>query len=247
MRVPSGRPSHTRLLLTGPYQEQYATTARDNGQFTLSALAHLHARPRWLRMQLWLTPVSRLSILLSHNVPAGQYILEAQNIDYTFSLVSHHTQVPHGDSPPSQPSRLSHRPPLYPALCPSQYRVDISSVRDKISITLHTPASLLNPTQPATRTGYPLTLTPIAHNTYFQHREPFSPLSLLKQPMALMMLFMLVMVIAVPRMMGGMSDEEKREMAQMQQTMSLQGLLGKMEKKANEVKESTGRDRRLRD
>lgn len=126
-----------------------------------------------------------------------------------------------------------------------QYRVDISAVRDKISITLHTPASLLNPTQLATRTGYPLTITPIAHNTYFQHREAFSPLSLLKQPMALMMLFMLVMVVAVPRMMGGMSEEEKREMAAMQSSMSITGLLGKMEKKANEV--STGRGGRLRD
>ena len=129
-----------------------------------------------------------------------------------------------------------------------QYRVDISSVRDKISITLHTPASLLSPTQPASRAGYPLTVSPIGHNVYFQHREPFSPLGLLKQPMALMMLFMLVMVVAVPRMMGGMSDEEKREMAQMQQSMSLQGLLGKMEKKAAEMKEpSRERAGRLRD
>ena len=126
--------------------------------------------------------------------------------------------------------------------------MDISAVRDKISITLHTPASLLNPTQPATRTGYPLTIAPIGHNTYFQYREPFSPLSLLKQPMALMMLVMLVMVVAVPRMMGGMSDDEKREMAQMQQSMSIQGLLGKMEQKAHEVTAGTGRDRaRLRD
>ena len=36
VRVPNGRPSHTRLLLTGPYQEQYATSTRDNGQFALS-------------------------------------------------------------------------------------------------------------------------------------------------------------------------------------------------------------------
>ena len=132
-------------------------------------------------------------------------------------------------------------------LCPrfscTQYRVDISAVRDKISITLHTPSSLLNPTQPPTRSGYPLTLIPLAHNSYFQHREPFSPLSLLKQPMALMMLFMLVMVVAVPRMMGGMSDDEKREMAQMQQSMSMQGLLGRMEKKVNDVKDNTIRER----
>ena len=122
-------------------------------------------------------------------------------------------------------------------------------MRDKISITLHTPSSLLNLTQVPTRSGYPLLLTPLGHNAYFQKREAFSPLSLLKQPMALMMLLMLVMVVAVPRMMGGMSPEEQREMAQMQQTMSLTGLLGKMEKKANEVKESsTGRGQgRIRD
>ena len=129
-----------------------------------------------------------------------------------------------------------------------QYKVDISAVRDRISITLHTAASLLNPTQLATRVAYPLTLQPIGHNAYFQHREPFSPLSLLKQPMALMMLFMLVMVVAVPRMMGGMSEEEKREMAQMQSNMSIQGLLGKMEKKVAEVKAGDGGSRaRLRD
>ena len=39
VRIPSGRPSPTRLILTGPYQEQYATSARDNGQFILSVSA----------------------------------------------------------------------------------------------------------------------------------------------------------------------------------------------------------------
>ena len=183
--------------------------------------------------------------MCSHDVPAGQYMLEALNIDYTFSLVTNtHIRQP----TPTQPAlpAESHCQTASTLLLLQQYRVDISAVRDKISITLHTPASLLNPTQPPTRTGYPLNITPIAYNTYFQHREPFSPISLLKQPMALMMVFMLVMVVAVPRMMGGMSDEEKREMAQMQQSMSLQGLLGKMEKKANEVKESGSRGR-LRD
>ena len=45
VRIPNARPSYTRLLLTGPDQQQYVTSTRDNGQFLLLANC-THPTPR---------------------------------------------------------------------------------------------------------------------------------------------------------------------------------------------------------
>ena len=98
-------------------------------------------------------------------------------------------------------------------------------------MSLHTPTSTLSPTALPTRVAYPLSIHALAATSYFTPREPFNPMSILKQPMALMVVGMLVMTIVVPRMMGGMSEEEKREMAQMQSSMSISGLMKNVESK----------------
>jgi len=120
------------------------------------------------------------------------------------------------------------------------YKVDISvKVKNKISVSLHTPNSALNPGLPFTKTSYPLQISPISSANYFQLREGFSLSSLLKQPMALMMVFTLVMVVLMPRMMGNMNEKEKEEMARMQNSFSLTGVMKNLEKKVKETKQQT--------
>jgi len=110
----------------------------------------------------------------------------------------------------------------------------------KITASLHTVATQLNPAQKQTRVNYPLSLAPIEKMVYFTPRDSFDAFSLLKQPTTLMMLVTLVMVFVVPRMMGNMSDDEKREMAAMQSNLSLTGLLGKLENTVKETTQATG-------
>ena len=72
MRVPNGRPSNTRLLLTGPRHDQYATSMRDSGHFTLSdstpltqstgRTGHCHNRHRQHHTRIsWLWLMSTVS------------------------------------------------------------------------------------------------------------------------------------------------------------------------------------------
>jgi hypothetical protein len=114
----------------------------------------------------------------------------------------------------------------------SQYRVDISTkVKHKISVSTHTAAASLNPLIIPTKVAYPLSIAPLQTLSYFQAREGFNLMSLLKQPMALMMLFTVAMVVIMPRMMNNMDDKEKEEMLKMQSSMSLTGIMKNMEKK----------------
>ncbi|XAR70999.1 hypothetical protein NMG60_11028068 [Bertholletia excelsa] len=55
-----------------------------------------------------------------------------------------------------------------------------------------------------------LVLEPLREEQYYEIREPFSIMSLVKSPMGLMIGFMLVMVFLMPKLMENMDTEEMR-------------------------------------
>lgn len=61
---------------------------------------------------------------------------------------------------------------------------------------------------------YPLELKPAAFAQYFQAREKFSILDMLKSPMVLMMVLPLVILLILPKMMNPNDPELKKEMEQ---------------------------------
>ncbi|XP_021769376.1 ER membrane protein complex subunit 7 homolog [Chenopodium quinoa] len=65
-----------------------------------------------------------------------------------------------------------------------------------------------------------LALEPLREEYYYEKREPFSPLSLVKSPMGLMVGFMLLVVFVMPKLMENMDPEEMR---QAQEQMRSQG------------------------
>ncbi|XP_021738995.1 ER membrane protein complex subunit 7 homolog [Chenopodium quinoa] len=65
-----------------------------------------------------------------------------------------------------------------------------------------------------------LALEPLREEYYYEKREPFSPLSLVKSPMGLMVGFMLIVVFVMPKLMENMDPEEMR---QAQEQMRSQG------------------------
>ncbi|CAO2816920.1 unnamed protein product [Amaranthus hypochondriacus] len=66
-----------------------------------------------------------------------------------------------------------------------------------------------------------LALEPLSEEDYYEKREPFSPLSLVKSPMGLMVGFMLLVVFVMPKLMENMDPEEMR---QAQEQMRSQGV-----------------------
>ncbi|XP_068637740.1 ER membrane protein complex subunit 7 homolog [Aristolochia californica] len=78
------------------------------------------------------------------------------------------------------------------------------------------------------RTLSELVLEPLREEQYYDKREPFSPMALLKSPMGLMMGFMLIVVFLMPKLMENMDPEEiKRAQEEMrsQGVPSLSNLL----------------------
>ncbi|XP_062164769.1 ER membrane protein complex subunit 7 homolog [Alnus glutinosa] len=66
-----------------------------------------------------------------------------------------------------------------------------------------------------------LVLEPLREEQYYEIREPFSVMSLVKSPMGLMMGFMLVVVFLMPKLMENMDPEE---MKRAQEEMRSQGV-----------------------
>ncbi|KAL2926516.1 ER membrane protein complex subunit 7-like protein [Bienertia sinuspersici] len=72
-----------------------------------------------------------------------------------------------------------------------------------------------------------LTLVPLREEYYYEKREPFSLLSLVKSPMGLMVGFMLIVVFVMPKLMENMDPEEMRQaQEQMRSQGGLASLLG---------------------
>ncbi|KAH9608800.1 hypothetical protein KSS87_005506 [Heliosperma pusillum] len=55
-----------------------------------------------------------------------------------------------------------------------------------------------------------LSLEPLREEIYYEKREPFSPMSLLKSPMGLMVGFMVIVVFVMPKLMDNVDPEEMR-------------------------------------
>ncbi|AQK81846.1 ER membrane protein complex subunit 7-like protein [Zea mays] len=74
-----------------------------------------------------------------------------------------------------------------------------------------------------------LVLEPLKEEQYYEVREPFSVMSLLKSPMGLMVGFMVLMVFVMPKMMENIDPEEmKQAQEQMRNNpVSLSGLLAR--------------------
>ncbi|KAL9231497.1 hypothetical protein vseg_006722 [Gypsophila vaccaria] len=66
-----------------------------------------------------------------------------------------------------------------------------------------------------------LSLEPLREEYYYEKREPFSIMSLVKSPMGLMVGFMVIVVFVMPKMMENMDPEE---MKQAQEQMRSQGV-----------------------
>ncbi|KAL9266424.1 ER membrane protein complex subunit 7-like protein [Drosera capensis] len=66
-----------------------------------------------------------------------------------------------------------------------------------------------------------LILEPLREEQYYEVREPFSPMSLVKSPMGLMVGFMLLVVFLMPKLMENMDPEEMRRA---QEEMRSQGV-----------------------
>ncbi|CAA7032903.1 unnamed protein product [Microthlaspi erraticum] len=94
----------------------------------------------------------------------------------------------------------------------SPVRVDVSARhRGKVQATLtETRRSLTE-----------LVLEPLAEERYFEIREPFSVMSIVKSPMGLMVGFMVVVVFLMPKLMENIDPEE---MKQAQEEMRRQGV-----------------------
>jgi hypothetical protein len=56
-----------------------------------------------------------------------------------------------------------------------------------------------------------LVLEPLKEEQYYEVREPFSVMSLLKSPMGLMVGFMVLMVFVMPKMMENIDPEEMKQ------------------------------------
>ncbi|KAH7659964.1 putative membrane protein [Dioscorea alata] len=71
------------------------------------------------------------------------------------------------------------------------------------------------------RVLHELVLEPLKEEQYYEIREPFSVMSLVKSPMGLMLGFMLIMLFVMPKMMENMDPEEIRRA---QEEMRSQGV-----------------------
>ena len=75
------------------------------------------------------------------------------------------------------------------------------------------------PGAPKQAIPHPLELTAHASYEYYEPRQGFSILSILKNPMLLMMIVSVGMMVLMPKMMEGLDPEQKE---QMQKQMAMQ-------------------------
>uniref|UniRef100_H2ZH01 Endoplasmic reticulum membrane protein complex subunit 7 n=1 Tax=Ciona savignyi TaxID=51511 RepID=H2ZH01_CIOSA len=96
---------------------------------------------------------------------------------------------------------------LSPSYMFEPVRVDISS-KGKVR------ARKLNNLKPSSVTlvKYPLDLKPLGLMKYFQQREKFSILDMLKNPMVLMMVLPMLMLVVLPKLMNTSDPEFQKEM-----------------------------------
>ncbi|XP_039249680.1 endoplasmic reticulum membrane protein complex subunit 7-like [Styela clava] len=114
----------------------------------------------------------------------------------------------------------------------------------------------LKPSQ-VTLVKYPLEMKPATFAQYFQVREKFSILDLLKSPMVLMMVLPLVMLVILPKMMNTNDPELKKEMEQSMNMFntnqsgfdlseSLSNFFGGSDKKALKAKDKSAEAKKKR-
>lgn len=94
----------------------------------------------------------------------------------------------------------------------SQVRVDISA---------RNPGKIQAALTENRRVLYELILEPLREEQYYEKREPFSIMSLMKSPMGLMMGFMLLVMFVMPKLMENIDPEEMRRA---QEDMRAQGV-----------------------
>ncbi|MCO5602218.1 hypothetical protein L7F22_056346 [Adiantum nelumboides] len=99
----------------------------------------------------------------------------------------------------------------------SPVRVDVSArLNGQLQATLTETRRILSE---------PLVLEPLREETYFEKREPFSLMGLLKSPMGLMVGFMAVAAILLPKLMENIDPEEMKKMQEEMRTSSLTNVL----------------------
>ncbi|MCO5580676.1 hypothetical protein L7F22_034546 [Adiantum nelumboides] len=99
----------------------------------------------------------------------------------------------------------------------SPVRVDVSArLNGQLQATLTETRRILSE---------PLVLEPLREETYFEKREPFSLMGLLKSPMGLMVGFMAVAAFLLPKLMENIDPEEMKKMQEEMRTSSLTNVL----------------------
>ncbi|KAG7024445.1 ER membrane protein complex subunit 7-like protein [Cucurbita argyrosperma subsp. argyrosperma] len=118
-----------------------------------------------------------------YNVPAGTHLLEVAALGYFFSPVGflYH------------PSGISFSTNLV--------RVDVSA---------RNPGKVQAALTENRRALSELVLEPLRDEEYYESREPFSIMSVVKSPMGLMVGFMLIVVFLMPKLMENIDPEEMR-------------------------------------
>ncbi|KAF2640465.1 hypothetical protein P280DRAFT_549337 [Massarina eburnea CBS 473.64] len=71
--------------------------------------------------------------------------------------------------------------------------------------------------------GLVVEVKPLGQKNYYQERQGFSPLSMLKNPMILMALVSMVLVVGMPYLMDNMDPDTKAEFEEMQKNSPIKG------------------------
>lgn len=80
----------------------------------------------------------------------------------------------------------------------------------RVDVSARNPGKILAALTENRRSLSELVLEPLREEQYYEIREPFSIMSLVKSPMGLMMGFMLIVVFLMPKLMENMDPEEMR-------------------------------------
>jgi hypothetical protein len=91
----------------------------------------------------------------------------------------------------------------------------------RVDISARNPGKIQAASTENRRTLNELVLEPMKEEQYYEIREPFSVMSLVKSPMGLMIGFMVLVMFVFPKMMEGVDPEE---MKQAQEQMRQQGI-----------------------
>ncbi|URE34845.1 hypothetical protein MUK42_07995 [Musa troglodytarum] len=91
----------------------------------------------------------------------------------------------------------------------------------RVDISARNPGKIQAALTENKRVLYELILEPLREEQYYEKREPFSIMSLMKSPMGLMMGFMLLVMFVMPKLMENIDPEEMRRA---QEEMRTQGV-----------------------